>query len=130
MLIGFTNGCFDLLHEGHRHFLRECREHCDRIVVGVNSDPSVRRLKGKGRPIENEFQRAVNLLKLAEMVCIFDTEAELLEMIEELNPDMIFKGEEYAGKDVVGSDIAEVVLIPMLPNFSTTLEVAKRCSSG
>lgn len=130
MIIGFTNGCFDLLHDGHRHFLRECHEHCDRLMVGVNSDASVRRLKGKGRPIENEFQRAVHLLKLAEMVCIFDTEAELLEMIDELNPDMIFKGAEYAHQQVIGEELAKVVLIPMLPGYSTTLEVAKRCSGG
>lgn len=129
--IGFTNGCFDLVHAGHLHSLEYARSRCDFLVVGVNSDASVRRLKGADRPVQDEASRARLLasLRFCDLVVIFgeDTPAELIGAIE---PDVLFKGADYEGKDVVGSDIVQarggrVELIPLLEGHSTTRLVGK-----
>lgn len=124
--IVFTNGCFDILHVGHVRYLRQAARLGDILVVGLNSDASVKRLKGENRPINAERDRAEMLASLAfvDYVVIFeeDTPYELIRMIR---PDVLVKGKDYAGKDVVGSDIVEaaggkLVLIDFVEGKSTT----------
>lgn len=130
MRVGFTNGCFDLLHEGHRHLIRECQARCERLVISLNTDSSVRALKGLGRPLERWRLRAIRINRLLrpddQIGFAFSTEDELLENIRLYRPDVIFKGADYKGQVVIGSDLAPVELIPMLPGYSTTNEIAKR----
>ena len=129
--VGFTNGCFDLLHAGHLHGLEHARNQCDHLIVGVNSDASVRRLKGEGRPVQDENSRARLLaaLRFCDLVVIFDEDTPY-ELIAAIQPDVLFKGADYAGKRVVGSDIVEarggrVDLIPLLDGHSTSRLVDK-----
>ncbi|HLN07551.1 MAG TPA: D-glycero-beta-D-manno-heptose-7-phosphate kinase [Xanthobacteraceae bacterium] len=124
--IGFTNGCFDILHPGHIKVLTEARAACDRLVVGLNSDASVVRLKGEGRPIQNEQSRAVLLaaLEAVDLVVVF-TEDTPLELIRHVRPTVLVKGGDYRHDDVVGHELVEaaggvVVLIDVVPGFSTT----------
>ena len=124
--IGFANGCFDLLHPGHMHLLETAARSCDRLIVGLNSDASVKRLKGDSRPIQNARQRAavMSSLPLVDGVTVF-AEDTPLELITALQPDIIFKGGDYRPKDVVGGDIAaarggEVIIIPTLGNHSSS----------
>jgi rfaE bifunctional protein nucleotidyltransferase chain/domain len=97
MKIGLANGCFDLLHEGHLYFLEQCSEHCDYLIVAINSDRSVRRLKGPERPIETLAQRIYNLQARAsawvDAVIPFEGREDCLAM--ELRPDVIFKGYDH-----------------------------------
>ncbi len=129
--VGFTNGCFDLLHPGHIHLLAQARAACDRLVVGLNSDASVKRLKGNGRPVQGEAARAAVLAGLADvdLVTVFgeDTPAAL---IAALRPDVLVKGADYTVDTVVGADFVKsyggrVVLAALLPGHSTTATVAK-----
>jgi D-beta-D-heptose 7-phosphate kinase/D-beta-D-heptose 1-phosphate adenosyltransferase len=129
--VGFTNGCFDLLHPGHIHLLAQARAACDRLVVGLNSDASVKRLKGNGRPVQGEAARAAVLAGLADvdLVTVFgeDTPEAL---IAALRPDVLVKGADYTVETVVGADLVKsyggrVVLAALLPGHSTTATVAK-----
>jgi D-beta-D-heptose 7-phosphate kinase/D-beta-D-heptose 1-phosphate adenosyltransferase len=124
--IGFTNGVFDLLHPGHIKVLTQARAACDRLVVGLNSDASVRRLKGTGRPIQSEHARGEVLAGLAavDLVAIFDQDTPR-ELIRHVRPTVLVKGGDYRPDQVVGRDIVEaeggeVVLVDMVPGFSTT----------
>jgi D-beta-D-heptose 7-phosphate kinase/D-beta-D-heptose 1-phosphate adenosyltransferase len=124
--IGFTNGCFDILHPGHIKVLTEARAACDRLVVGLNSDASVARLKGEGRPIQNEQSRAVLLaaLEAVDLVVVF-VEDTPLELIRHVRPTVLVKGGDYRRDDVVGREVVEaaggeVLLIDVAPGFSTT----------
>ncbi len=124
--VGFTNGCFDLVHPGHISLLLQARRHCDRLVVGVNSDDSVRRLKGPTRPVQVEAARAVVLASLAmvDLVLIFDEDTPL-RLIEALRPDVLVKGADYQIDQVVGADVVQtyggkVVLAKLEAGFSTT----------
>ncbi len=128
---GFTNGCFDLLHPGHVHLLEQARSQCDRLVVGLNSDASVRRLKGPTRPVQQEAARAAVLASLSavDLVVIFeeDTPEELLEA---LRPELLVKGADYSIDRVVGADLVQswggrVWLAELMPGFSTTATVRK-----
>jgi D-beta-D-heptose 7-phosphate kinase/D-beta-D-heptose 1-phosphate adenosyltransferase len=127
----FTNGCFDILHRGHVELIARARELGDRLVVGLNSDDSVRRLKGPSRPLQPELDRAACLAGLAAVdgVVIFgeDTPAEL---IAELRPDVLVKGGDYRPADVVGRQTVEagggrVVIIPLIAGRSTSEIVAR-----
>lgn len=127
MTIGFTNGCFDILHLGHLRLLNEAAKQCDWLVVGLNSDISVRRLKGKSRPVNREKVREQQLLALnvVDNVIPFFDEEDLLRVIEMVRPDILFKGADYKGKPVVGEKFVrsyggEVVFIPYLDGHSTT----------
>ncbi len=129
--VGFTNGCFDLLHPGHIHLLAQARAACDRLVVGLNSDASVKRLKGNGRPVQGEAARAAVLAGLGDvdLVTVFgeDTPEAL---IAALRPDVLVKGADYTVDTVVGADFVKsyggrVVLAELLPGHSTTATVAK-----
>ncbi|HTJ89559.1 MAG TPA: D-glycero-beta-D-manno-heptose-7-phosphate kinase [Acidocella sp.] len=129
--VGFTNGCFDLLHPGHVHLLEQCRAMCDRLVVGINADASVSRLKGPTRPAQGEAARAAVLASLAsvDLVCLFeeDTPLELLKLIR---PDLLIKGADYTRETVVGAAEVEswggsVALAELLPGHSTTATLAR-----
>lgn len=127
MKLVFTNGCFDLLHYGHVKFLEEAKKLGDVLVVGINSDTSVRRLKGKGRSIVKAKDRAKILmgLRCVDAVVIF-VEDTPLELIKELKPDVLVKGGDWKKKDVVGREFAkEVVIIPYLKGYSTTNLIKK-----
>ena len=124
--IGFTNGCFDLLHPGHIKLLSETRAKCDRLIVGLNSDASVRRLKGEGRPVQQTHARAEVLaaLQAVDLVVIFDQDTPL-ELIRRVRPKILAKGGDYRREEVVGHALVEedggqVILIDLVPGFSTT----------
>jgi D-beta-D-heptose 7-phosphate kinase / D-beta-D-heptose 1-phosphate adenosyltransferase len=124
--IGFTNGCFDLLHPGHVRLLAEARAACDRLVVGLNSDASVARLKGDGRPIQREQGRADVLaaLEAVDLVVVFPQDTPL-ELIKKVRPTVLVKGGDYRREEVVGHDIVEamggeVLLVDLVPGYSTT----------
>lgn len=127
----FTNGCFDILHLGHVKYLDKAKKLGDFLIVGLNSDKSVARLKGQNRPINSEFSRAVVLSALCsvDFVVIFDEDTPL-NLIKKIKPEILVKGGDYNGKEVVGSDIAkEVVLIDFQKGFSTTniIKRIKKC---
>lgn len=133
--VGFTNGCFDLVHPGHVALLDFARENCDRLIVAINSDASVRRLKGSSRPVQNEMARRRVLLSLRSVseVVIFGEDTPL-ELITQLMPDVLVKGEDYRGKLIVGADVVRanggrVLLAPLVEGQSTTTLVA-RASGG
>jgi D-beta-D-heptose 7-phosphate kinase/D-beta-D-heptose 1-phosphate adenosyltransferase len=122
----FTNGCFDVLHRGHIEYLRFCSEQGDIVVVGLNSDSSVRRIKGPERPINNQDDRAAVLagLEMIEYIVVFDEDTPL-ELIKQVRPDVLVKGEDWANKGVVGSEFVascggKVVLAPLVEGKSST----------
>ncbi len=124
--IGFTNGCFDILHPGHVKVLTAARAACDRLIVGLNGDASVKRLKGEGRPVQSERARAEVLaaLEAVDLVAIFDEDTPL-KLIEQIKPSVLVKGGDYTREQVVGHDIVEayggeVFLVEVLAGFSTT----------
>jgi D-beta-D-heptose 7-phosphate kinase/D-beta-D-heptose 1-phosphate adenosyltransferase len=128
---GFTNGVFDLLHPGHVHLLEQAAGACDHLIVGVNSDASVRRLKGPGRPVQPEAARAAVLASLAsvDLVCVFEEDTPEA-LIAALRPDLLVKGADYVLNQVVGADLVKtrggrVILADLLPGHSTTATVAR-----
>ncbi len=128
---GFTNGCFDLLHPGHVHLLEQARSQCDRLVVGLNSDASVRRLKGPTRPVQPEAARAAVLASLSavDMVVVYDEDTPEVTL-QELRPELLVKGADYTLDRVVGADLVRgwggrVWLAELLEGHSTTATVAK-----
>ncbi|MDE2391998.1 MAG: D-glycero-beta-D-manno-heptose-7-phosphate kinase [Rhodospirillales bacterium] len=129
--VGFTNGCFDLLHPGHVHLLEQCRAMCDRLIVGINADASVKRLKGESRPAQGEAARAAVLASLAsvDLVCLFEEDTPM-ELIKRIKPDLLIKGADYTRETVVGADLVEswggsVALAQLLPGHSTTATLAR-----
>jgi len=133
--IVFTNGCFDLLHPGHVCILQEARELGDALIVGLNSDASVRQLKGEGRPVLPERERAEILaaLECVDAVVIFD-QVTPREVIARLLPDVLVKGGDWPGNQIVGREEVEaaggrVVSIPVVPGYSTT-EILRRIREG
>ena len=129
--IGFTNGCFDLLHPGHVHLLEQARAGCDRLVVGLNSDASVRRLKGATRPVQPEAARAAVLASLAsvDLVCVFDEDTPEA-LIRAIRPDLLVKGADYRPEEVVGADLlpgwgGKLLLADIVQGQSTTATLAR-----
>lgn len=129
--IGFTNGCFDILHTGHLSLMEQAKATCDFLVVGLNSDSSIRRLKGESRPINDEISRALLLagITYVDMVVIFRDDTPLA-LIEAFQPDTLIKGADYTIDTVVGADIVQsyggqVVLAELTPNKSTTGTIGK-----
>jgi len=129
--IGFTNGCFDLLHPGHISLFTQARATCDRLIVGVNADASVKRLKGDGRPVQTEASRAAILgaLAVVDLVVIFSEDTPL-RLIETLKPDVLIKGADYTVDTVVGADIVQayggkVVLADLKDGHSTTSTIER-----
>lgn len=134
--IGFTNGCFDILHPGHVKVLTAARAACDRLVVGLNSNASVRRLKGEGRPVQDERARAEVLaaLEAVDLIVIFEEDTPI-ELITKIKPGVLVKGGDYVREQVVGHEIVEaaggaVMLIDVLPGFSTTALVDRARGGG
>jgi D-beta-D-heptose 7-phosphate kinase/D-beta-D-heptose 1-phosphate adenosyltransferase len=124
--IGFTNGCFDLLHPGHIKLLSEARAACDRLIVGVNDDASVRRLKGEARPLQEVHARVEVLaaLEAVDLVVVFNQDTPL-ELIRRVRPKVLVKGTDYRREEVLGHELVEaeggeVILIDLVPGFSTT----------
>jgi D-beta-D-heptose 7-phosphate kinase/D-beta-D-heptose 1-phosphate adenosyltransferase len=129
--VGFTNGCFDLVHPGHISLLDQAAAACDRLVVAINTDVSVARLKGPNRPVQNEAARALVLASLASVdaVTTFDEDTPLA-LIEAIRPDVLIKGADYSRAEVVGGDFVEahggrVVLARLEEGFSTTATIAR-----
>jgi rfaE bifunctional protein nucleotidyltransferase chain/domain len=124
--IVFTNGCFDIIHSGHCYYLSETKKLGDILIIGMNSDDSVRRLKGENRPINNEIDRAIVLdsIKFVNFVTIFNEDTPL-ELIKLIQPDVLVKGGDYTIETIVGADVVrsnggKVVVIPYLEGKSTT----------
>jgi D-beta-D-heptose 7-phosphate kinase/D-beta-D-heptose 1-phosphate adenosyltransferase len=127
----FTNGCFDLLHRGHVHVLREARASGDLLIVGVNSDASVRSIKGSARPILPQTDRIelIAAMEMVDYVVLFD-EPDPYRVIAAIKPNVLAKGGDWSAEKIVGADIVEqdggrVAVIPYLPGFSTT-EIIER----
>ena len=124
--IVFTNGCFDLLHKGHIDLLNKASTYGDILIVGLNSDNSVKNLKGKDRPIENEITRSKKLLEISnvDFVIIFNSETPK-DLIIKIMPDVLVKGGDYNNDDIVGSNEVissggKVKIVPLTKGFSTT----------
>lgn len=141
MIVGFANGCFDLFHDGHRHFLTQCRLHCSYLIVAVNSDESVATRKGNGRPYDPLSTRMMHVRGIAEAVVPFDGYEESL--IVSIRPAVFFKGYDHGqhatpdrGYYLSGSAQvargygARIVHVPHLEGFSTTLEALKLVSKA
>jgi rfaE bifunctional protein nucleotidyltransferase chain/domain len=129
--VAFTNGVFDLLHPGHIDLLFAARETADALIVGINSDASVRRLKGADRPIRSESERAYVLaaVEAVDLVVVF-AEDTPLELVKHLEPDVIVKGGDYTEATIVGaaevkSRGGRVVVVPLTPGQSTTSIIGK-----
>lgn len=133
--IAFTNGVFDILHEGHIAVLSEAASFADILIVGINSDSSVKKLKGEGRPINNENSRALIMASLimVDVVVIFDEETPL-ELIKIIKPDVLIKGGDYTLETMVGAKEVmdaggKIQLIPLREGFSTT-GIIKKINTG
>jgi D-beta-D-heptose 7-phosphate kinase/D-beta-D-heptose 1-phosphate adenosyltransferase len=129
--VGFTNGCFDLLHPGHISLLKQAKAQCDRLVIGLNSDASVKRLKGNMRPIQSEEARATILASMSDvdLVVVFEEDTPI-NLITLLRPDVLVKGADYTVDQVVGADVVQsyggtVVLAQLMSGQSTTNTVQK-----
>lgn len=133
--IVFTNGCFDIIHKGHIIYLNAAKELGDYLIVGLNSDESVKRIKGNSRPINSEEDRALILenLKAVDAVVIFNEETPI-NLIEKINPDFLVKGGDWKENDIVGAEFVKanggkVVTIKYVDNYSTTSLINKLKSS-
>ena len=124
--IVFTNGCFDLIHLGHIEILARSSDFGDKLIIGVNSDLSIKKLKGANRPIIQQSSRIRQLsaLEFVDAVILFDEETPI-KLIESIKPDVITKGGDYTAKNVIGNEVVsqkngEVVIIPLTQGYSTT----------
>lgn len=117
----FTNGCFDILHRGHIELLKYCYSLGDIVIVGLNSDDSVKSLKGINRPINSQKDRKIILesIKYVHQVIVFN-ENTPYNLIKEIKPDIIVKGGDYKARDVVGKDLCEVKIFNYVEGYSTT----------
>lgn len=129
--IVFTNGCFDIIHPGHIHLLSEAHSFGDHLIVGLNSDESVRKLKGKNRPIKDEYSRKLTLASFffVNSVVIF-SEPTPMNLIQMINPDVLVKGGDYKESDVIGAEYVksyggEIKIIPLLDDYSSTWYINK-----
>ncbi len=130
-IIVFTNGCFDVVHRGHIEFLKFCKLHGDVVVVGLNSDSSVKQIKGPDRPINNQHDRTavIAALETVDYVTVFD-EPDPLNLIKKIKPDVLVKGQDWAEKGVIGAEFVEsyggkVVLAPLVEGKSSTATIEK-----
>lgn len=139
-MIGQTNGCFDLFHEGHFHYLARCKEQCDYLIVLINSDASVKRLKGNDRPRQPWVQRMDNVMQTGLVDAIIPFEGRWDKLALEMRPGVVFQGEEYKpvdGQSVLlasrrigwkeqghGFDVVPIIYIERLEGFSTSLQIA------
>ncbi len=121
MSLVFTNGCFDILHRGHLELLKFCKSTGNTVIVGLNSDESIKRLKGRDRPINKQEDRKYILecLKFVDKVVVFEEDTPY-NLIKQIRPDCIVKGGDYKPENVVGSDLCEVVIFKYVEGYSTT----------
>ena len=121
----FTNGCFDILHAGHIGLLEHCRKIGDKVIVGLNSDESVSRLKGPSRPINsiNDRKRVLESIKYVDEVIVFQEDTPE-KIIEKLKPNIIVKGGDYKKEDVVGFKTSQVIIFPFIEGLSTTKTIS------
>ncbi len=129
--IVFTNGCFDIVHLGHIDYLEKARNLGDKLILGLNTDASVRRLKGETRPVVNEYARSrmMAAFEFIDAVVLFD-EPTPLELIQEISPDILVKGDDYTPETIVGADFViekggEVKTIALVKGYSTTALIDK-----
>jgi len=125
--IVFTNGCFDIIHSGHIKVFKKCRELGDVVIVGLNSDSSIRQLKGEKRPVNSLRDRVevLSAISYVDYIIVFN-ELTPYNLIKELKPDFLVKGGDYKVKDVVGKEFAKkVVIVSLLKNHSTTNIIEK-----
>jgi len=129
--IVFTNGCFDLLHKGHINLLSVASKYGDKLIVGINSDESVKKIKGDNRPIEDQKTRKKNLLKLkyVDDVYVFE-ESTPLKIIKSICPDVLVKGADYTVNEIIGAKFVlgnggKVRTVPLTPGYSTTKSIEK-----
>jgi len=129
--IVFTNGCFDILHPGHINLLSAAKQQGDILIVGLNTDSSVKKLKGEQRPVMDEHSRAIVLasLEIVDYVVLFSEETPL-QLIKEIGPDVLVKGGDYAQETIVGSEFVrsrggKTVVVPLLEGFSSTKFIDK-----
>jgi D-beta-D-heptose 7-phosphate kinase/D-beta-D-heptose 1-phosphate adenosyltransferase len=117
----FTNGCFDILHKGHIELLKFCKSLGNTVVVGVNSDKSVKRLKGESRPINSQEDRRdiLKAIRYVDHVFVFEEDTPY-NLIKKTQPDIIVKGGDYKKQDVIGADLCEVIIFDYLDGYSTT----------
>jgi len=122
----FTNGCFDILHRGHIEYLSKARDLGDILVIGLNTDASVKRIKGANRPVQDETSRAMVLasLRFVEAVVLFDEDTPF-DLINFIKPDVLVKGGDYTESSIIGAEVVkanggEVVTIPLVEGYSTT----------
>ena len=125
----FTNGCFDILHRGHIELLKFCRSQGDKIVIGLNSDTSIKKIKGNHRPIncQNDRKFLLEALIYVDKVVIFDEETPY-NLIKSINPDIIVKGGDYAKDEVVGNDLCKVIIFDYVEGYSTTKTIQSTSS--
>ena len=130
--VGVTNGCFDLLHNGHLYSLKLAKKYCDKLIVLLNSDMSTKKNKGRSRPIENEIIRKKKLLrnKNVDMVIIFNRKTPF-KMIKQIKPDYLFKGSDYKNRNIVGSKLViknggKVKILKNIKGISTTNIINKK----
>mgnify|MGYP000011445616 FL=1 len=129
--IVFTNGCFDLIHKGHINLLTVASKYGDKLIVGINSDESVKKLKGENRPIEDQKTRKKNLIniKYVDDVYIFE-ESTPLKIIKSICPDVLVKGADYSVSEIIGAKFVlgnggKVRTVPLTPGYSTTKSIKK-----
>lgn len=124
MSVVFTNGCFDIIHRGHVELLKFCSTLGEKVVVGLNSDKSVKALKGSHRPVNNQDDRKLLLeaIKYVDSVVVFEEETPY-NLICKIKPDIIVKGGDYKAKDVVGANVAKVVIFDYVKGYSTTKSI-------
>ena len=120
-MVGFTCSSFDLLHTGHIMMLKECRDNCDKLVVGLQTDPTIDR-PNKNKPIQSFFERYIQIeaVKYVDLVCPYETEEDLLKLICHVNPDVRFIGEDWKGKEFTGYDLGIKVFYNRRYGYSTT----------
>ena len=134
--IVFTNGCFDIIHRGHVDYLAKAASYGNKMIIGLNSDSSVRRLKGDNRPVQDEYSRAMILaaFSFVDLVVFFDEDTPY-ELIKSVQPDILVKGSDYKAEDIVGYDIikakgGKVITIDFVEGFSTTSIIDKIKQDG
>ena len=125
-IIVFTNGCFDLVHRGHIEYLSKAADLGDKLIIGLNTDASVSRIKGPKRPLVDEYSRAILLaaIQFVDLIVFFDEDTPY-ELIKKLHPDILVKGSDYRAEDIVGYDVVtgrggKVETIDFIEGFSTT----------
>ena len=129
--IVFTNGCFDIIHRGHVEYLAQAASFGDVLIIGLNTDSSVQRIKGNDRPVQDEYARAITLasMQFVNAVILFDEETPY-NLIKTVQPDILIKGSDYKAEDIVGYDIVkekggEVITIDFIDGYSTTSIINK-----